>query len=116
MGGVRAGDDDLDCAVSMRGRPLRVPFVGLIGLALFVGACTTGMSGSSADRVRGSATPAADSAWRTTTLRDVRTGEAFTIDGLRDKLVALEPMAIWCSNCRIQQREAVAALAAVASG
>ncbi len=30
-------------------------------------------------------------------------------------MVAIEPMAIWCSNCRIQQREAIAALAEVDS-
>jgi len=29
--------------------------------------------------------------------------------------VAIEPMAIWCSNCQIQQTEAVAATAATAS-
>jgi thiol-disulfide isomerase/thioredoxin len=52
-----------------------------------------------------------DSAWRTATLRDVASGEEFNIDELRGKVVAIETMAIWCTTCRIQQREAQAALA-----
>ena len=56
-----------------------------------------------------------NAAWQTTPLRDVRSGETFTIDALEGKLVAIEPMAIWCSNCRIQQHEAAAALEATAS-
>lgn len=43
-------------------------------------------------------------------LRDVRSGEEFSIGLLAaDKLLLLEPMAIWCSNCRAQQREVVSA-------
>src|SRR5687768_14801097 len=53
--------------------------------------------------------------WRTLPLEDVRTGETFRIADLEGKLVAMEPMAIWCSNCRIQQQEAVAAIADVDS-
>ena len=58
---------------------------------------------------------ARDEPWRTLPLEDVRTGETFSIAELAGKLVAIEPMAIWCSNCRIQQHEAVAALAEVDS-
>ena len=50
-------------------------------------------------------------AWMTAPLRDVRTGTEFTIAGLRGQLVVVEPMAIWCVSCRVQQREARAALA-----
>ncbi len=56
-----------------------------------------------------------DEPWRTRPLVDVRTGDTFRIVDLEGKLVAIEPMAIWCSNCRIQQREAIAALAEVDS-
>lgn len=52
-----------------------------------------------------------DEAWRTTELVDTRTGESFSIAGLGGKLVALEPMAVWCSTCRTQQFEAKDALA-----
>lgn len=96
----------------MRSRPghLWSPLLGIVALALVAAACTTGGSGPKA-----AASPGGDTAWRTTPLRDVRTGKEFTIDQLRGKLVALEPMAIWCSNCRIQQREAGAALATTSS-
>lgn len=44
-------------------------------------------------------------------LTDVRTGESFTLFELaRDHgPVLLEPMAIWCSNCRAQQQQVVEA-------
>jgi hypothetical protein len=39
-------------------------------------------------------------------LTDVRTGETFTLAELAtDAPVLLEPMAVWCSNCRAQQHE-----------
>ena len=84
---------------------------GLAALAIVAAACTSGASSP------GAAAPSADAAaaWRTTPLTDVRTGETLTIDSLAGKLVAIEPMAIWCSNCRIQQTEAAAAIAATAS-
>ncbi len=96
--------------MSPRTRRLPSALVGLVALALVAAACTAGTSEPDA-----SASTGADQIWRTTALRDVNTGEAFTIDALRGKLVAIEPMAIWCSNCRIQQREVAAALAATPS-
>lgn len=53
---------------------------------------------------------AADQLWRTADLVDVRTGESFTIEDLDGSLVAIEPMAVWCSSCAIQQGEAAVAL------
>lgn len=41
-------------------------------------------------------------------LTDVRSGVAFTLGQLaaeNDAPILLEPMAIWCSNCRAQQQE-----------
>lgn len=39
-------------------------------------------------------------------LIDVRSGESFTLAELSaDQPVLLEPMAVWCSNCRAQQHE-----------
>jgi len=52
-------------------------------------------------------------AWATIPLTDVRTGETFTLAGSGDRVVFVEPMAVWCSSCRQQQetaREAVAGL------
>jgi hypothetical protein len=51
--------------------------------------------------------------WLTASLKDVRTGESFAIADLDDRLVVVEPMAIWCTNCLRQQREAAKALAAI---
>jgi thiol-disulfide isomerase/thioredoxin len=54
-----------------------------------------------------------DEPWAVTELTDVTTGEVFRITDLTaaGKVVFLEPMAIWCSNCRTQQRDVQAALA-----
>ena len=44
-------------------------------------------------------------------LTDVRSGETFTLGELASESgpVLLEPMAVWCSNCRAQQHEVVQA-------
>lgn len=44
-------------------------------------------------------------------LTDVSTGETFRIADIvaSGKVVFVEPMAIWCANCRVQQRAAVEA-------
>ena len=77
-------------------------------LALVVAACSSGGSPGQ------SATPA-DDAWRTASLRDVVSGEQFRIGDLKGNVVAIEAMAIWCGNCRVQQGEAQAALKGLAS-
>lgn len=50
-------------------------------------------------------------AWATAPLLDVATGETFRIADHAGKVIIVEPMAIWCSNCRTQQRDVQAALA-----
>jgi thiol-disulfide isomerase/thioredoxin len=44
-------------------------------------------------------------AWFGAELTDVNTGQGFTIAGLQGKVVLVETMAIWCSNCLQQQKE-----------
>jgi hypothetical protein len=56
---------------------------------------------------------AALATWQTIAMSDVRSGETFTIADLAGRLVVIEPMAIWCSNCERQQREAAKALTAL---
>ena len=53
-----------------------------------------------------------DQPWATATLTNVRTGDAFRISDLvaSGSVVFVEPMAIWCANCRAQQQRAVEAL------
>lgn len=51
--------------------------------------------------------------WATVPLTDVRTGQAFTIADhvAAGRVVFVEPMAIWCTKCREQQRAAREAFA-----
>lgn len=49
--------------------------------------------------------------WATASLTDVATGETFRIADLAGKVVIVETMAIWCSNCRAQQGDVQAAMA-----
>jgi thiol-disulfide isomerase/thioredoxin len=51
-----------------------------------------------------------DQAWADASLVDVSTGETFRIADHAGKVIILETMAIWCSNCRAQQRDVKAAL------
>ncbi|MCI0344713.1 MAG: TlpA family protein disulfide reductase [Chloroflexi bacterium] len=80
----------------------------LVAIAIAVAACSTGSG-----QKPGAGTK--DDAWRTMSLRDVVTGEEFRISDLEGKVVAIEAMAIWCVNCRVQQGHAEAALEQVDS-
>jgi hypothetical protein len=53
-----------------------------------------------------------DRPWATAELTDVATGESFTVAGIAasGQTVFVETMAIWCSNCLSQQRQATAAM------
>jgi thiol-disulfide isomerase/thioredoxin len=51
-----------------------------------------------------------DQPWATAELTDVTTGDTFRIADLAGRTVILETMAIWCTNCRAQQREVYEAL------
>ena len=42
-------------------------------------------------------------AWQTIALANASTGEQFTLADFQGKIVFVEPMATWCSNCRAQQ-------------
>jgi thiol-disulfide isomerase/thioredoxin len=51
-----------------------------------------------------------DQPWATAPLVDVSTGASFQIADHAGKVIILETMAIWCSNCRAQQRDVQTAL------
>lgn len=51
-----------------------------------------------------------DQAWATAELVDVSTGATFRIADHAGKVIVIETMAIWCSNCRVQQGDVKAAL------
>jgi thiol-disulfide isomerase/thioredoxin len=51
-----------------------------------------------------------DQDWAAAALVDVSTGETFRIADHAGKVIILETMAIWCTNCRAQQRDVKTAL------
>jgi hypothetical protein len=59
------------------------------------------------------APPVLDQAWATADLTDVATGGTFRIADLAGRVVVLETLAIWCSNCRAQQADVYRALDAL---
>lgn len=87
-------------------RPHPSSIAWLAALVVTISACTGGGS---------LGTDSGSDAWRTATLVDVRSGETLVIDDLRGKLVVIEPMAVWCTTCHIQQGEVAAALATIGS-
>jgi thiol-disulfide isomerase/thioredoxin len=61
-----------------------------------------------ADAMMSKETPAADAmmevpAWYSASLTDVSTGQAFTINDFKGKVVLVETLAMWCPNCKKQQ-------------
>jgi cytochrome oxidase Cu insertion factor (SCO1/SenC/PrrC family) len=44
-------------------------------------------------------------AWFSVSLTDVNSGETFTINDLKGKVILVETMAVWCSNCLKQQMQ-----------
>lgn len=56
------------------------------------------------------AEPAGQS-WRDIELTDVTTGDTFTLASLEGEMVAIEPFAVWCTNCHVQQDNVKAAYA-----
>jgi thiol-disulfide isomerase/thioredoxin len=51
-----------------------------------------------------------DQEWAAASLVDVSTGQTFRIADHAGKVIILETMAIWCTNCRAQQRDVETAL------
>jgi hypothetical protein len=47
-------------------------------------------------------------AWFSASLTDVNSGQSFTVADYQGKVVLVETLAVWCSNCLKQQREVLA--------
>lgn len=67
-----------------------------------------------ADAMMNKETPTADvmmdsPTWYSVSLTDASTGQAFTVNDFKGKVVLVETLAMWCSNCK-QQQEQVKAL------
>jgi hypothetical protein len=71
---------------------------------------------SEATMVADQSTPMIDIAvpdWLSYSLNDARSGEAFTFNDFQGKVVLVEMIAVWCSNCLQQQKQVVALHAAL---
>ncbi len=87
----------------------RRALVFIVGGSFLVAACTTAATVNT-DTAGGAATvetatdeTAAELDWRDIELTDVTTGDTFTLASLKGSVVAIEPFAVWCTNCHIQQ-------------
>lgn len=69
-------------------------------LVLILSAC-----GTAAESTTSIATDPVIPEWFSMELRDVQTGESFTMNDYAGEVVLLETMAIWCPNCIVQANE-----------
>ncbi len=72
------------------------------GLVLVMAACAPA---ETAKAPGPSSTDSATPEWFDMELTDVQTGEIFTMNDYTGKVVLVETMAIWCSNCVVQANE-----------
>ena len=88
------------------------PLTLAIGGMFLVVACSTAADTSEAPGAAApdtastaAAEPTAETAvgWLDIELTDVDTGEEFTLASLKGNVVAIEPFAVWCTNCHVQQ-------------
>ena len=109
--------------------PSRRLLGALVAVPFFVAACTTTASETTEPEAAESVPAAVEAvaspqpeltaeapeeepeaaAWLDIELTDAATGETFTLASLAGEAVAIEPMAIWCSNCKAQQDNVKAA-------
>jgi len=107
---------------------IQIPFLTAKPLALAIGgmfliaACSSGADPTAAPAAAPAATPAegataeptvetAAASWLDIELTDVASGEPFTLASLKGNVVAIEPFAVWCTNCHVQQDNVRAAYA-----
>ena len=100
----------------------------LIAAPFVIAACSTAVDGTATNDSAAATlatTPAATTeqpeaeaaSWLDIELTNAQTGETFTLTSLAGKVVAIEPMAIWCGNCKAQQNNVKSAYADIeASG
>lgn len=74
-----------------------------------------------ADAMMSKETPAADAmmeapAWYSASLTDASTGQAFTINDFKGKVVLVETLAMWCSNCKNNRDRSRLCMTCLANG
>ena len=94
-----------------RTEPTVAPSTGAPAATSTIGASPSAGT-PSADSSAAPSTPTVvlEQAWATADLVDAATGETFRIADHAGKVIIVETMAIWCSNCRSQQRDVQEAL------
>ena len=73
-----------------------------LAAVLFLSACAASPA-SDTVAANQTATPEGAPAWFGVTLTDARTGKTFSINDFKGKVVLVETMAQWCTNCMKQQ-------------
>lgn len=75
---------------------------GLLAVAVVFAVLST-QSGTESGVASGDTSQTATAAaWRDIELTDVETGDTFTVADLEGSVVAIEPMAVWCTQCKVQ--------------
>lgn len=99
---------------------IQLPFFSAKALALAIGgmfivvACSGAADPTEAPGAAPTTTPteavtpeptseATATSWLDIELTDVVSGDAFTLASLKGNVVAIEPFAVWCTNCHVQQ-------------
>ena len=85
-----------------------IAFAFLISLTVFVSGCTGASDGSALQTPAGADDLLAEPGvplWLTAELKDVATGETFTINDFKGSPVLVESFAVWCPVCTRQQQE-----------
>jgi cytochrome oxidase Cu insertion factor (SCO1/SenC/PrrC family) len=72
-----------------------------VAASFIVVAIAAGVAAAPSDTATTADASTAD-AWKDIELTNAQTGETFTIAGLAGNVVAIEPMAIWCTQCKVQ--------------
>lgn len=89
---------------------IRFPHLSVLFIAAsLLAACSNAeppASSPTANATPAKATPTeVKTTWVTTGLTDVRTGQTFRMSDFKNKVVLVEAMAVWCTNCKSQQNE-----------
>ncbi len=84
---------------------MAIPAEGMMAEPTAMAGYTTPMPEAMADQP--GAVMADAPAWFSSPLTDVKTGESFTMNDFKGKVILVEPMAQWCLTCLQQQNEIV---------
>ena len=80
-------------------------FLITLGLALALSACAPARPAQTTSAPAAQPSPTQTPEWLDIELTDAKTGDTFTVNDFRGKVVLVETMAVWCPNCLRQAQE-----------